>query len=332
MIGPDAVAPVGGAPIRSPKTAELVAGTLRRMVVDGQLKEGDFLPNEAELMAHFGVSRPTLREAVRVLESERLVEVRRGSRTGARVRVPGPEIVARPAGLLLELSGATISDVMTARSGIEPMAVRLLTEAGTTEAFDALDRMLDEDIPAGWQSGRLAETTGEFHRRLVELSGNATLGIIAGMLHEITVRHTAFVFKERRPVSKADYEKVMRSYRRLMEFMRSGDGAAAEAHWRKHLDTTRNLLLKGLETVKVRDVVGYVPTELRARSRYSRIKICALFRHLRPFDMHRYVVGPRLPRHHVGRRSHNLVRTPLSQRRPTGTPASACGTVARPAG
>jgi GntR family transcriptional regulator, transcriptional repressor for pyruvate dehydrogenase complex len=255
MIGPDAVSS-GGAPIRSPKTAELVAGTLRRMVVDGQLTDGDFLPNEAELMAHFGVSRPTLREAVRVLESERLVEVRRGSRTGARVRVPGPEIVARPAGLLLELSGATISDVMTARSGVEPMAVRLLTDAGSAEAFDELDRMLDEAIPAGWQSGRLAETTGEFHRRLVELSGNATLGMIAGMLHEIQVRHTAFVFKERRPVSKADYEKVMRSYRRLMEFMRSGDGAAAEAHWRKHLDTTRNLLLKGLEAVKVRDVVG----------------------------------------------------------------------------
>src|SRR5215203_671764 len=156
MIGADAVA-ARAAAVRSPKTAELVAGTLRRMVVDGQLKDGDFLPNEAELMAHFGVSRPTLREAVRVLESERLVEVRRGSRTGGRVRVPGPEIVARPAGLLLELSGATISDVMTARSGVEPMAVRLLTEAGSTKAFDELDRMLDEAIPAGWQSGRLAE-------------------------------------------------------------------------------------------------------------------------------------------------------------------------------
>jgi GntR family transcriptional regulator, transcriptional repressor for pyruvate dehydrogenase complex len=82
--------------VRSPKTAELVAPTLRRMVVDGQLTEGDFLPHETELMAHFGISRPTLREAVRVLESERLVEVRRGSRTGARVRLPGPEIVARP--------------------------------------------------------------------------------------------------------------------------------------------------------------------------------------------------------------------------------------------
>ena len=153
MIGPDAVTPIGGAPIRSPKTAELVAGTLRRMVVDGQLKEGDFLPNEAELMSHFGVSCPTLREAVRVLESERLVEVRRGSRTGARVRVPGPEIVARPAGLLLELSGATIADVMVARAAVEPMAVRLLAESGHPEVFDELEKMLAEDHPGGMAVG-----------------------------------------------------------------------------------------------------------------------------------------------------------------------------------
>ena len=253
MIGPNAV-PAGTA-IRSPKTAELVAGTLRRMVVDGQLKEGDFLPNEAELMAHFSVSRPTLREAVRVLESERLVEVRRGSRTGARVRVPGAEIVARPAGLLLELSGATIADVLVARSGIEPLAVRLLAESATVEQLDELEAMLAGEVPAGWESGRLAEATGEFHRRMVEMSGNATLTIISGMLHEITVRHTAFAIKERRQVSKADYDKLLRSYRRLLTLLRSGDAAGAEAHWRKHLDTARELLLKGLEAVKVRDVM-----------------------------------------------------------------------------
>jgi DNA-binding FadR family transcriptional regulator len=255
MMGPNSVVPLAGTPIRSPKTAELVAGTLRRMVVDGQLKDGDFLPNEAELMAHFGVSRPTLREAVRVLESERLVEVRRGSRTGARVRVPGPEIVARPAGLLLELSGATIADVLVARAGIEPMAVRLLAESATSAALDELEEMLARDVPAGWESGRLAEATGEFSRRMVEMSGNATLTIMAGMLHEITVRHTAFAINEHREMSKADYDKLTRSYRRLLALLRSGDGAAAEAHWRKHLDTARGMLLEGLETVKVRDVM-----------------------------------------------------------------------------
>jgi GntR family transcriptional repressor for pyruvate dehydrogenase complex len=70
------------------------------------------------------------------------------------------------------------------------------------------------------------------------------------------VRHTAFVFKEGRPVSKADYDKLMRSYGRLMKLLRTGDGAATEAHWRKHLDVARELSLQGLEDVKVRDVMG----------------------------------------------------------------------------
>jgi DNA-binding FadR family transcriptional regulator len=91
---------------------------------------------------------------------------------------------------------------------------------------------------------------------MVQLSGNTTLAIIAGMLHEITVRHTAFAFQEGRPVSKADYDKLMRSYRRLMQLLRSRDGDAAEAHWRKHLDVARTLMLEGLEDVKVRDVMG----------------------------------------------------------------------------
>ena len=126
----------------------------------------------------------------------------------------------------------------------------------TARFAPVLEKMVAEHIPAGWQSDRLAQTTGDFHRRMVELSGNATLAIIAGMLHEITVRHTAFVFKEGRPVSKADYDKLMRSYGRLMKLLRAGDGAAAEAHWRKHLDVARELSLQGLEDVKVRDVMG----------------------------------------------------------------------------
>ncbi|MCW2689766.1 MAG: transcriptional regulator [Mycobacterium sp.] len=255
MIGPDSVTPISGGAVRSPKTAELVARTLRRMVVDGKLKEGDFLPNEAELMTHFAVSRPTLREAVRVLESERLVEVRRGSRTGARVRVPGPEIVARPAGLLLELSGATIADVMVARAGIEPAAARLLAESGTQQAFDELEAIATETIPAAWESGRLAEATAAFHRRMVELSGNSTLGMIAGMLHEITERHTAATINEKRSVPRAQYDKLLRSYRHLIDLVRARDGAEAEAHWRRHMDTARELMLKGHETIKVRDVM-----------------------------------------------------------------------------
>lgn len=241
--------------VRAPKTAELVAGTLRRMIVDGQLKDGDFLPNEPELMSHFGVSRPTLREAVRVLESERLVEVRRGSRTGARVRVPGPEIAARPAALLLELSGATVADVLVARSAIEPMAARLLATNGKAKAFDELEQILADQIPLSMEASQFAATTALFHRRLVELSGNATLSMIAGMLHEITERHTEVAIGRKRSVPKTDYDKLVRSYRHLIELLRARDGDAAEAHWRRHMDNSRDAVLRLLPTIKVRDVM-----------------------------------------------------------------------------
>lgn len=249
ITGPNSTAPG----VRSPKTAELVARTLRKMIVDGQLKDGDFLPNETELMAHFSVSRPTLREAVRVLESERLVEVRRGSRTGARVRVPGAEIVARPASLLLELSGATLADVMAARSVIEPPAAKLVAEQASKDAHAELMQIVAE-VPQAWADGNLAHASAVLHRRLVELSGNATLAMIAGMLQEISERHTTSAI-DTKPVPKALYQKLLKSYNRLVELLEARSGDAAQAHWRRHMETSGALLLEGYEQTRVRDIM-----------------------------------------------------------------------------
>src|ERR1700721_3098971 len=216
--------------VRSPKTDEIVADTLRRMIVEGQLKDGDFLPYEAELMDHFKVSRPSLREAVRVLESDRLVEGRRGSRTGARVRVPGPESVARPAGFLLEMAGTTLADVMTARMGIEPYAARLLAEDGTATVHRELRDLINE-IPDAWETGKLAAASTGLHRRLVELSGNATLTVIAGMLHEIFEKHmTAAFLSVQNVVPKAQYTKLIGPYTRLAALGAGRGGDEAEAH------------------------------------------------------------------------------------------------------
>ena len=245
----------GSTPTRVPKAAEIVARTLRRMVVEGELKEGDFLPNEAELMHHFAVGRSTLREALRLLESDGLVEVRRGSRSGARVRMPGPEIVARPIGLLLQVAKATIADVMTARSEIEVVAARLLAKRGSRQVLDELESFVRTDIPAAFESGHFAQSSAMFHRRLVESTGNATLSVIAGMLHEVTECHTAEVLRRRRNIPKAHYEQLQCSHRRFIDLLRAGDEDQAEAHWRRHTDTVREVLLYGFTTVRVRDII-----------------------------------------------------------------------------
>ena len=104
-----------GTVVRAPKTGELIAAHLRRRIVRGELRAGETLPAESQLMEQFGVSRPTLREAFRILEAETLISVRRGSRGGARVVAPDTSVAARYVGLLLQMQGATINDVYEAR-------------------------------------------------------------------------------------------------------------------------------------------------------------------------------------------------------------------------
>src|SRR3954447_16285894 len=107
-------------PVRIPKAAVIVAGEVRRRIVRGELKEGDALPSESELMQFFDVSRPTLREAMRILESESLIAVKRGAHGGARVQRPDMRVTARHAALLLQFDDTTLEDVFEARAIMEP--------------------------------------------------------------------------------------------------------------------------------------------------------------------------------------------------------------------
>lgn len=102
----------------------------------------------------------------------------------------------------------------------------------------------------------MAAASTTLHRRLVELSGNATLTVIVGMLHEIFEKHmTAAFLSVHNVVPKAQYTKLMRSYTRLADLVDAREGAEAEAHWRRHMENANAALLKGYEKTKVRDIM-----------------------------------------------------------------------------
>src|SRR5262245_28731201 len=101
--------------LRTPKLPAVVADALRRRILTGALRPGDNLPLEHQLAAQLGVSRPTLREALRVLEAESLIRTRRGSRGGAEVIGPSVESAARYVGYLLQFSGTTLDDLAKTR-------------------------------------------------------------------------------------------------------------------------------------------------------------------------------------------------------------------------
>src|SRR5947208_4773308 len=129
--------------VRVPKTAELVAQVIRSQIVRAELTEGDALPPESELTGRFGISRPTLREALRILESESLITLSRGSRTGAIVHAPTREVADRHTGLLLQAKGVNLADVYEARVAIYASAARDLAEYGTHEHSKAMRSMRD---------------------------------------------------------------------------------------------------------------------------------------------------------------------------------------------
>ncbi|KQZ62323.1 hypothetical protein ASD67_12285 [Sphingopyxis sp. Root1497] len=231
----------GNSRIRVPKTSELVADQIRAQIVRGELKEGDSLPPEGTLMATLGISRPTLREAFRILEAENLISVVRGSRSGARVHQPSVELVSRYAGYLLEAEGTTIADLYAARLAIEPTVVRwLATSKGQTPGFARLRRALSEleDMLKNEGYAEFVDNVSIFHQTLVEATGNKTLSLMNRMLLNLG-RHHQNDYQRRHPRTTEDKYKSLRagfkSFEKLVTMIEAGDVEGAVAHWRLHL-------------------------------------------------------------------------------------------------
>ncbi|MEV6878245.1 FCD domain-containing protein [Amycolatopsis sp. NPDC051128] len=242
-----------GGPVRIPKMAELVAFELRRRIVRGELSEGDALPAEAELMVEFAVSRPTLREAFRVLESESLISIRRGARGGARVHVPDGSVAARYAGLILEHRSATLQDVYAARTVIEAPCAGLLASRRTGGDLDRLCAELAEAEALIGDPPAFIRAHLRFHALVVELSGNQTLVLLNGMVRHIIDRaNWSHV-----DLDAGSEENVranlsgFRAHARLVELVAAGDAAEATRVWRSHLARAHEYLLgnKSMKTV-----------------------------------------------------------------------------------
>ncbi|WP_345344609.1 FadR/GntR family transcriptional regulator [Rhodococcus olei] len=231
--------------VRVPKAGELVAASLRRRIITGELKVGDPLPNEATLMEQFGVSRPTLREAFRILESEAIITVLRGAHGGARVLAPDSSSAARYAGLLLQYQGVPLVDVYRARASLEVTAVGMLADGSRAAELDTFEALVDAGADLVDDPEAFARHDVDVHQALIDLAGNQTLAVLAGMLVHIIDAHNALFIAAHgtddggQPAARAAH----RAYLRLLGLMRSGDVIAAQEYWRKHMDLLEQYMI-----------------------------------------------------------------------------------------
>ncbi|MER5428089.1 FadR/GntR family transcriptional regulator [Streptomyces sp. NPDC002588] len=245
-------------PVRVPKMAELVAARLRRMIVRGELAEGDALPSETALMEEFAVSRPTLREAFRVLESEALISVRRGARGGARVQIPEGTVAARYAAVVLEYRHTTLKDVYDARTVIEAPCAGLLAERRTDEDLRRLRAAVAEaeglmDDPSAFIRAHM-----EFHALVVELAGNQTLSVVNGMVrHIIDQANWSHVDLDAgSPENIRANRRGFRAHVALVALVAARRAEDAEELWRIHLQEAEDYLLQSRSMTTVLDLLG----------------------------------------------------------------------------
>jgi DNA-binding FadR family transcriptional regulator len=186
-----------------------------------------------------------LREALRILEAEGLVTVVRGVHGGVVVNEPGTRMTARTAALVLQARNVSLADVFEARALLEPVAARTIaTMRGRRAAIKELRELIRAEEAAFADPEQIGVANARFHQRLVELAGNQTLGILGEMLTEIVERAvTAASRAGDRVGSPSMRRRGIRSQERLLELLEAGDGAAAEEHWRAHMQAVGRLLL-----------------------------------------------------------------------------------------
>jgi DNA-binding FadR family transcriptional regulator len=222
-----------------------IADELRSLIVSGELTEGDSLGRELELIERFGVSRPSLREALRILEAEGLITVVRGVRGGVVVHAPDERMTARTAALVLQTRNVSLADVFEARSLLEPIAARTIASMrGRPTAVRQLRSQIRRQEAVIEDPEAFGVENAAFHELLVSVAGNQTLSIVAEMLNEIVARAVTAVSSAGDSVGSLTTRwRGIRSQERLADLLDAGDGAAAEEHWSAHMKVVGRVML-----------------------------------------------------------------------------------------
>lgn len=216
-----------------------LAGELTRMIRDGSLVAGDRIPSERELAELVGVSRASVREALRELELRGMLDRRPGRGTVV-TDAPRPEL---DAGLLgsVDVAGRMLREVMDLRAVVEPPITERAAARGTAAEVEALRALLEDSEDAAQEGAeayrRYAVLDVEFHLALARMTHNPLLDRLLAVTNEWMApsRQAALQSARRIEVSLAAHKKIFAAV-----VGRDPDGAAAAM--REHLDQIRRLI------------------------------------------------------------------------------------------
>jgi len=237
MLTAESSARVGFETIPRNKVYQEVARQLERRISE-ELKPGDLLPPERELVRMLGVSRDSVRNAIRTLEVAGLLEPRQG--IGTVVCSPTAKSTYPLATLLLE-KRKMVAELLEVRKMIEPPLARRAALHISRDAIADMESILSRQ-EAKIRQGELGiEEDSEFHYAIALASDNSVILKIVDVLMDLLRE-----MRERSLQVEGRQEKSLAGHRRTLSALKRGDAAAAEAAMRRHLQEIESVVLKKL--------------------------------------------------------------------------------------
>jgi DNA-binding FadR family transcriptional regulator len=234
---------VTAAPVtRVRKAYEQVYDQLRDLIVRGELARGERLPNELVLAREFGVSRGTVREALRVLAANNLIRTAKGASGGSFVTLPTVDHISAflqaNIGLLSESNDVTLEEFLEIRQLVEVFAASRSAERRSQADLERLRDTIIED-PAKLSAEEQFAYNKEFHGAVLDSCGNTLLRIAAQPIFSVLQTNLS-----REAMSPRFAKRVNEEHRAILAAIEAGDGEAAAAEMHKHLGYLRRTYTK----------------------------------------------------------------------------------------
>jgi GntR family transcriptional repressor for pyruvate dehydrogenase complex len=215
--------------IKQVKVSDEIVNQIRRLISEGRLKPGDRLPSERELVKEFGVSRPSLREALNSLVATGFLEVKRAKRTF--VKSVTSERVQDPLSVLIQTDTQKIFDLIEVRKAMETWGAYHAAQRATEEDIQQLEGIIEE-MKEAFDEGRSWEKQdADFHMAMARATHNTIQTHLMSTIYELLRESVARVFTER-----ANLKKLLQHHYRIFNAIKNRSPDKARERILEHLN------------------------------------------------------------------------------------------------
>ena len=223
-------------PVSMSKTQQ-VARMLLNLIIESDLKPGSSFGTEAELLERMNVSRPTLREGLRILESQGVLSLRPGPRGGIIVAKPNLDVIAHAMSVYLRLNNVPFVEILKARMAIEPALVRGTATHGADSDFEEMEETIRVMEKPECSDQAIYEQNRKFHTVIARASANPVLEVFWG-----TISILASGEADQIRYSKKNRAHIIEAHKQILAACRQRDPDAAERAMSNHLGELEHLL------------------------------------------------------------------------------------------